>query len=177
MLPYIVQSVNIVHDEAVHLLVNCTRLTNKRTILSYPILSYPIHPILSYPIHPIISSPLLSSPLLSSPLLSYPILSYPILSYPILSYPIISYHIISYHIISYHIISYPILSYLPGSNLEVFPACSSDSSQPYQVRMAFRGCVRQNYWLASVSVHQAAKVYLYGKQTNTHRHVQVAVLQ
>ena len=78
--------------------MNCTRLTNKRTILSSPIL-------------PILSSPLLSSPLLSCPILSYPILSYPILSYPILSYHIISYHIISYHIISYHIISYHIISY------------------------------------------------------------------
>ena len=36
ILPYIEQSANIVYNEALHLLVNCTFLTNKRTILSYP---------------------------------------------------------------------------------------------------------------------------------------------
>ena len=50
ILPYIEQSANIVYNEASHLLVNCTFLTNKSTILSYPILSYSIlsYPILSY---------------------------------------------------------------------------------------------------------------------------------
>ena len=51
ILPYIEQSANIVYNEASHLLVNCTFLTNKSTILSYPILSYPI---LSYHINRLI---------------------------------------------------------------------------------------------------------------------------
>ena len=38
ILPYIEQLANIVYHEASHLLVNCTFLTNKRIILSYPIL-------------------------------------------------------------------------------------------------------------------------------------------
>ena len=33
---YIEQSANIVHNDASHLLENCTLLTNKRTVLSYP---------------------------------------------------------------------------------------------------------------------------------------------
>ena len=36
ILPYIEQSANIVYNEASHLLVNYTFLTDKRTILSYP---------------------------------------------------------------------------------------------------------------------------------------------